>query len=64
MTIIREDMAEYNWQEGGGITGVGDIRREALVIRWGDSDLCARIASIWSEVGGLNLLRVAIINYQ
>ena len=36
------------------------MRREALVIECGDSDLRARIASNRSEEGGSNMLRVAI----
>ena len=38
--------------ERGGSAGVGDMRRTALVIVCGNSDLHAMIASNWSDGGG------------
>ena len=46
-------MVEDNRQERGKFTGVGYMRRTELVIGYGGSDLHARIASDWSEGGGV-----------
>ena len=48
-------MAEDNWWEGGGPARVGDMRRAALVIGYGDSDVHARIASNWSDGRGVKI---------
>ena len=36
---------------------MGDTRREAIVITCSDLDLSARIASDWSEGGGVQICR-------
>ena len=52
-------MTEDNWQEGGGSAMLGGMRRAALVIGCGNSNLLARNAPNRSE-RGLDLSKVAI----